>query len=105
MAPKGKYKITTEQRDRNIRIVLPDLVRLNYKLTKEVIYLKVKKLPVRWQMVDQTETYTGYRGQSEKSFWTGCLRTAQEDWHGNFNSCDFPIHVMDACSSKILSHQ
>ena len=86
-------------------MVLPDLVRLNYKLTEEVIHLKVNNLPVRWEMVDQTETYIGYRGESEKKFWRGCPRTAQEGWHGNFHSCDFLIHVMDVCSSKILSHQ
>ena len=56
-------------------------------------------------MVDQTETYVGCRGESEKKFWRGCPRTAQEGWHGNFHSCDFLIHVMDVCSSKILSHQ
>ena len=86
-------------------MVLPDLVRLNYKLTEEVIHLKVNNLPVRWEMVDQTETYIGYRGESEKKFWRGCPRTAQEGWHGNFHSCDFLIHVMDVCSCKILSHQ
>jgi len=43
-------------------MVLPDLVRLNYKLTEEVIHLKVNNLPVRREMVDQTEIYIGYRG-------------------------------------------
>lgn len=40
LAPKGKYKMNTKQRDGNIRMALPGLVRLNYKLLEKLTYVK-----------------------------------------------------------------
>ena len=40
LAPKGKYKMNIKQRDGNIRMALPGLVRLNYKLFEKLTYVK-----------------------------------------------------------------
>lgn len=55
-------------------MTLPDLVRLNYKLTEESKYLKINNMRVRKEMIAQTETYRGKRQSLRKKLWRGLAK-------------------------------
>lgn len=38
-------------------MALPDLVKLNYKLTGELTHLKINNMPIRRESITQTESY------------------------------------------------
>lgn len=104
MTPKSKCKINIKQRDGNIKMALPDLVELDYKLIEGLTYLKINNMPIRRKTFAQTETYVGVGERLRKKLWGAWLR-AREGWHGNVNSCDSSPWWWMLVASKILNHQ
>lgn len=77
MTPKSKCKINIKQRDGNIKMALPDLVKLDYKLIEGLTYLKINNMPIRRKTFAQTETYGGVGEILRKKLWGSWLRARE----------------------------